>query len=117
MTDIQDAARRARAFIDTCAEHDEIGDDTPIFDAADYDLTFGDLRTLIAAADPEPTLEWGVDFHFPNAAAKVPYKSEAEARAALPDYGAHSIIHRRVVRRADEVGEWIQGEPTPEAAG
>lgn len=78
------------------------------------ELDRADLRTLLDVVDPTPAIEWGVHFKFPQAAAKVPYKSEAQARAALGDAGAHVLIHRYAVRRPDDVSEWIEGEPTTE---
>lgn len=78
-------------------------------------LTAVDLRTLLNVIDPTPTTEWGVHFKFPGAAAKVAYKTEEAARAALPTSGAHALIHRFAVRRPDDVSEWIEGEPAQAA--
>lgn len=74
-----------------------------------------DLRTLLDVVDPTPTIEWGVRFRFDQVGeTDVPYKTEEGARAAVPSSAAHSLLHRFVVRRPDDVSAWIEGEPAAE---
>jgi len=119
-SDVQAAANRARAFLAAWDEHHTTRDQVLVQvkpGSADM-LTSDDLRTLLDAIDPQPTIEWGVHFRFggiggPNFI--KPAKTEHSARAQLAHdaarYGHHTIVHRHVIRRPDDIGDWIEGEP------
>lgn len=112
------ALGRVIAFRDAWAEETDTGDggeqtiQTARGHGAYPRLTLKDLCILLDAIDPTPTLEWGIRFRFPQVGpTDIAYKSEGQARAALPSSGASAIIHRYAVRRPDDVSEWIEGEP------